>query len=370
MKEVVSMNTNTIAFICPISKPGTEIRKRSDEIMNLVLNPIALQVGYSVIRADLLTGDIILDDILKMIMDADIVVADLTGFNANVMYELGIRKAVKGKCICIIKDENLSNLPFDIVQLRTIPYKFDSISGVEDFKKLLKDRILFSIKSEYKPQIKLTANDLVDIFGATVVINSVCGKKDHYLLANQMINRKCKRIFLMQRSSSLVLGAEQSWDQEKEFIDILMAAIGSCDKFYHIISTEGIRAHIKRKASYFPEFKDYKNRLSKKNGNVLIKCNGINKNKDFLLKNLPDDDSDEFFKLDRQARIISIEYEDNQVETVIVQNLGSDQTCFHIRGNLMKDFFKKCVDYYLSCDPVKWKQIEQLYNEYVELDKE
>lgn len=366
------MNTNTIAFICPISRPNTEIRKRSDETMNLVLNPIALEVGYSVIRADLLTGDIILDDILKMIMDADIVVADLTSFNPNVMYELGIRKAVKGKCICIIKDENLDNLPIDIIQLRTIPYKFDSISGVENFKKALKTRISASINSKYKPEITLTKNDLVELFGATVVINSVCGKKDHYLLANKMINRKCKEIFLMQRSSSLVLGAEQSWDQEKEFIDILMGAINSCDNFYHIISTEGIRAHIKRRASYFPEFKDYKRRLYKKNrnGNVLIKCDGINANKEFVLKNLPDDDSDEYFKLDRQARIMSVVYEDNQVETVIVQNLGSDQTCFHIRGDLMKDFFKQCKDYYLSCNPVKWNHIVDLYSEYVKLDKE
>lgn len=364
------MNTNTIAFICPISKPHTEIRKQADEIMNRILNPIALEVGYSVIRADLLTGEIILDDIIKMIMEADIVIADLTNFNPNVMYELGIRQAIKGKSICIIKDENLDNLPFDIVQLRTIPYKFDSISGVEDFKYQLENRIKSSIKSNFSPQVKLTQNDLVDLFGATVVINSVCGKKDHYLLANQMINRKCKRIFLMQRSSSLVLGAEQSWDEEKDFINILTSAIDSCDNFYHIISTDGIRAHINRKSSYFPEFKDYKKRLLNENGKASIKCNGANKGKIFILKNLPEDDSDQFFKLDRQARIMSIEYEDGQVETVIVQNLGSDQTCFHIRGNLMKDYFNKCVDYYISCIPVKWKQIETLYNEYKEIDKE
>lgn len=364
------MNTNTIAFICPISKPNTEIRKRSDEIMHQVINPIAIEVGYSVIRADLLTGDIILEDIIKMIMEADIVIADLTEFNPNVMYELGIRQAIKGKTICIIKDENLDDLPFDILQLRTIPYRCDSISGVNDFIKQLRDRIKASIKSQYLPQVKLTQNDLVDLFGATVVIDSVCGKKDHYTLANKMINRKCKRIFLMQRSSSLVLGAEQSWDKEKEFIDILMTAINSCERFYHIISTDGICAHINRKASFFPEFKDYKKRLSNKDGKVAIRCGGANKNQSFILKNLPQDDSDEYFKLDRQARIMSIEYDDGQVETVIVQNLGSDQTCFHIRGDLMKDFFNKCVDYYTSCAPVKWRQIEKLYEKYIEIDKE
>ena len=255
------------------------------------------------------------------------------------------------------------------MQLRTIAYDFNNPFGVDDFRKELQDRIKTSISSIYTPQVKLTKNDLVELFGATVVINSVCGVKDHYNLANTMLNRKCKRIFLMQRSSSLVLGAEQSWDKEKDFIDIIMSAINSCEGFFHIISTEGIRAHIYRKSSFFPEFKDYRKRLVNKDGKVAIKSDGINQSKTFILKNLPEDDSDEYFKLDRQARVMSIEYEDEQVETVIVQNLGSDQTCFHIRGNLMKEYFNKCIGYYTTCIPVKWKQIEELYNEYIEIDK-
>lgn len=363
------MNTNTIAFICPISKPNSEIRKRSDDIMNRIINPIALEFGFSVIRADLLTGDIILEDIIKMVIEADIVIADLTGLNPNVMYELGMRQAIKGKSICIIKNENIDNLPFDIMQLRTITYNFSDPFGVDDFREKLRERINSSINSAYTPQVKLTKNDLVELFGATVVIDTVCGKKDHYNLAYTMLNRKCKRIFLMQRSSSLVLGAEQSWDKEKDFIEIIMSAINSCEGFYHIISTEGIRAHINRKASFFPEFKDFKKRLVNKEGKVAIKCDGVNRSKVFILKNLPEDASDEYFKLDRQARVMSIEYEDGQVETVIVQNLGSDQTCFRIRGDLMKDFFNNCIGYYTSCMPVKWKQIEALYNEYEEITK-
>lgn len=359
------MEKNTIAFICPIGKPNTEIRKRADDIMDYALRPIAEEIGYCVKRADMLTGSIILDDIIKMITDSHIVVVDLTGFNPNVLYELGVNQAIKGNSICIIKDENLEYLPFDIKYLRTIPYKFDTIEGVASFKNELSVRIKQSILEPFKPQVLLTNDDLVNLFGATVVFESVCGKKDHYSLANKMINRKCNRIFLMQRSSSLVLGAEQSWDKERDFIKILSSALSSCNQFYHITSVDGIRAHINRKASYFPEFKDYKERLVNDVGKAAFKsCN-----RSFVIKNLPSDDSDEYFKLDRQARVISIEYEDGQVETVIVQNLGSEQTCFHIRGNMMKDYFKKCVDYYASCVPLRWSQIEQLYKEYTEIDK-
>lgn len=194
-------------------------------------------------------------------------------------------------------------------------------------------------------------------------------KKEHYLLANNMINRKCKRIFLMQRSSSLILGAEQDWDEEKEFIDILTNAINNCSNFYHIVSTEGIRAHINRKASEFPEFPNYIERLKNHNGKVAINTSGKNKNKNFVLRNLPQDDSDTYFKLDRQARIMSIEYEDNQVETVIVQNLGSDQTCFLIRGDYMKEYFRKCIEYYATCDALKWSEVQLLCDEYIKIEQ-
>lgn len=360
---------NTIAFICPINKKNTETRKRSDDIMNRVLNPIATEIGYSVIRADFLDGEVIIDDIIKMIMEADIVVADLTEFNPNVFYELGVRKAIKGKCICIIKNENLDKLPFDIAHLRAIPYEFNSIESVDEFRKDVHDKIIRMTKLPYNPQVHLTATELSDLFNVTVVKESVCGKKDHYLLANNVVNRRCKQIFLMQRSSSIVLGAEQFWDEEKEFIEILMDAINDCDKFYHIISTEGIKAHIKRKSSFFPEFKDYNKRIFNHSGKAAVKCGGKNKNKVFILKNLPEDDSDTYFKLDRQARIMSVEYEDGQVETVIVQNLGTDQTCFLIRGNYMKDYFTKCKNYYAECTPVTWKQIEELYHQYEDIEK-
>ncbi|MCI8505579.1 MAG: hypothetical protein HFI67_05255 [Lachnospiraceae bacterium] len=359
---------NTIAFICPISKKNTSERRRANDIMNRVLNPIATEIGYSVIRADFLEGENVIDDIIKMIIEADIVVADLTGFNPNVLYEFGIRKAIKGKCICIInKERRLDKLPFDISHFRATPYEFNSIESVDEFRKDIRNKIIYMAKLPYSPQVHLTASELSDLFGVTVIKKSICSKKDHYLLSNEVINRRCKQIFLMQRSSSIVLGAEQLWDEEKQFIKILMDAINNCDKFYHIISTEGIKAHIKRKSSFFPEFKDYNKRIFNHSGKAAVKCS--DENKVFILKNLPEDDSDTYFKLDRQARIMSVEYEDGQVETIIVQSLGTDQTCFLIRGNYMKDYLTKCKNYYAECTPVTWRQIEDLYHQYEDIEK-
>lgn len=63
----------------------------------------------------------ILKDIIQPIFEADIVIADLTGTNANVMYELGLAHAFNKKTIVITKDF-MSALPFDLKQYRAKDY--------------------------------------------------------------------------------------------------------------------------------------------------------------------------------------------------------------------------------------------------------
>lgn len=63
----------------------------------------------------------ILADIIPPIYNSDIVLADLTGLNPNVMYELGIAHSLNKKTIMITRD-NLSTLPFDLKQYRAKDY--------------------------------------------------------------------------------------------------------------------------------------------------------------------------------------------------------------------------------------------------------
>lgn len=63
----------------------------------------------------------ILRDIIQPIYEADVVIADLTGVNPNVLYELGVAHTLNKKCIVITKDD-LDNLPFDLKQYRAKNY--------------------------------------------------------------------------------------------------------------------------------------------------------------------------------------------------------------------------------------------------------
>jgi hypothetical protein len=68
----------------------------------------------------------ITNDIVEGIIDADVVLADLTSKNPNVFYELGIAHTVGNKTI--MTSQNREDVPFDIASFRIIFYE-QSISG-------------------------------------------------------------------------------------------------------------------------------------------------------------------------------------------------------------------------------------------------
>ena len=71
---------NSCFFITPISEQGTGIRKRSDDIFDFVLEPIARKFGYKAVRADKISEQgLITDQIINYVVTSPIVIADLTG---------------------------------------------------------------------------------------------------------------------------------------------------------------------------------------------------------------------------------------------------------------------------------------------------
>lgn len=372
------MDKKMIAFICPLSEKNSVIRKRSDDIMHNIIEPIARELDYEVERADKKYGSNVMNDIISMLRRADIVIADLTDLNPNVFYELGLRDATKGKCINIINDDSGSfKPPFDIGYTRYIPYKYNIKDGSpyeasNQLRDELKKRILHLQNKSYQSCMDLSVHDIIDIFDVTIASQFLKGAKNHYNLATKLFDRPVKNVFLMQRSSSLVLNAEKGWGQEKDFIDRLREVINKCSFFYHIISIDGILAHINRKNSVFPHFKDFSKNLENVRGNVAIKRKGGDEDTKFFLKKLPKDNQNSLFKLDRQARVLVVQYIDGNTSAVIVQNVGDNQTCFLLEGSKAKDYYDVCVEYYESCEFVEWSEITNLYEEYkkIEIRKE
>ena len=99
------------------------------------------EVGFGVVRADEIKGqNNILRDVIKGIAQSDLIVADMTGANANVFYELGIAHALRKSVIHIT--QNRDDSPFDIEAYRSLEYDthFSEIGKAkESLSKLAKD---------------------------------------------------------------------------------------------------------------------------------------------------------------------------------------------------------------------------------------
>ena len=94
-------------------------------------------------RADkeLGSGDII-EHVIESLTGAHLVIADLTGKNANVFYELGVRHAVSNRTILIA--EGLEHIPFDVRTLRAISYEYTP-HGMVAFREQLKMSVAATI---------------------------------------------------------------------------------------------------------------------------------------------------------------------------------------------------------------------------------
>jgi hypothetical protein len=84
-------------------------------------------------RADDIRAPNILETILKGIAQAEFIIADLSGANPNVFYELGIAHCAKNSAKVILLTQDMSFVPFDLRHLRCITYK-DVPSGLDSLR--------------------------------------------------------------------------------------------------------------------------------------------------------------------------------------------------------------------------------------------
>ena len=111
-----------------------------------LIAPAVRDAGLEPIRADEeKTGGIIHKPMFERLILCEYAVADLTSANANVFYELGVRHAVKPHTTILLFAEGSGRLPFDVGQLRAIPYSITSAGAptkVNGPRSLLTERLL------------------------------------------------------------------------------------------------------------------------------------------------------------------------------------------------------------------------------------
>jgi hypothetical protein len=105
--------------IMQVGSKDSDERRRADEIYNFIIKPAVEDAGLEPYRADLdFSPGAITTKFLSELLTARLVIADLTGRNPNVFYELGITHSFARPLVAIA--DSSTSLPFDAKDERVI----------------------------------------------------------------------------------------------------------------------------------------------------------------------------------------------------------------------------------------------------------
>ena len=118
--------------ISPIGAPDSDIRNHADDVFQFIIEPAITkfskkhEILFETLRADHQeeTGRIT-EQMFEKILKADLCIAILTDYNANVFYELAIAQTAARPVIILIEDGQVP--PFDVKDLRCITYKLQPV---------------------------------------------------------------------------------------------------------------------------------------------------------------------------------------------------------------------------------------------------
>ena len=193
MKGEIMANKKTCYIISQIGEPDSKERKWADFVREHIITPVVTDCGYEVpARADDPEKDLIMTDIIEQMFDSDLVVADLTGNNPNVYYELGIRHCAQKPAIHLIRSSE--SPPFDLGGNKAIFISTEHLDVVQAIKDI-KERIKAIEKNpkQFFSQVQLHIQlKKLDLFKQTqegkddLLINGILQLTESYQILSEM----------------------------------------------------------------------------------------------------------------------------------------------------------------------------------------
>jgi hypothetical protein len=154
------MEENNKAFVVmQVGPKDSHERKRADEIYKYIVMPAVESVGLKSYRSDLdYSPGAITPRFLSELLAARVVIADLTGKNPNVFYELGIAHSFGRPLISLADSAKL--LPFDakderIIELGEYPATGLPIAQGTEARELLQTSLGIVLDEGYEPPTPL-----------------------------------------------------------------------------------------------------------------------------------------------------------------------------------------------------------------------
>jgi hypothetical protein len=115
--------THKVCFVIgPIGSEGSEDRLEADWLLEEIIEPVMVNhPEFKVQRADKLAQPGLIDaQVINLLLNAELVIADLTSLNPNAFYEIGIRHMAQKPTIHM--HQTGQNIPFDVSLYRSISF--------------------------------------------------------------------------------------------------------------------------------------------------------------------------------------------------------------------------------------------------------
>lgn len=157
MAQSKSSAQKTCFVVSQIGHEESEARIQADWVFDGILTPLFREdfKDFCLIRADRINSPGLIDaQVIDNILNSDLVIADLTGLNTNVFYEIGIRHTVAKPIIHI--HEVGENIPFDVSLFRSVKYSVKRHSDVERAKADIKESIKLAISPDHRVENPVT----------------------------------------------------------------------------------------------------------------------------------------------------------------------------------------------------------------------
>src|SRR2546423_1370251 len=184
-----------------------------------IFRPAIKAAGLDPHRADdLYRPSAIINDIWSYTKNAKIILADLTGKNPNVFYELGLAHALAKPAILVT--ESLDDIPFDLRGLRIIQYD----KNEPDWGNILKDKIESSIKEILESPETAVLPTFLNVKTTTSKPSLTPQEKEVVQLKQDvdMLQRELRNMRDVGSSKRLLNSAEEAEDLIRSYIEMMV----------------------------------------------------------------------------------------------------------------------------------------------------
>lgn len=165
-KERDGLKMKRCFVVSPIGEMGSDVRRNADQLYQHIIKPVCEKCGFNAQRVDEFnTSGSITQEILDALNDFELVIADMSGHNPNVFFEIGYRTRSQKPIIHLKRKDEV--IPFDVSAIRTFDYDLTDL----DMVTATKDRLEQVIKNFKYDEVK--ENKKNNAFESNLIVASL-----------------------------------------------------------------------------------------------------------------------------------------------------------------------------------------------------